>query len=222
MECENAKGLFPSEIPKDSEERDRVLKNIQNLNNAKREISVALYKKYTMLQLELGEGDYDLQLQFDKVKELKSRVKDKKSRYCFFTLNFKPNTELNDVLYCMHQIVNKCWVRDWKYCIEQRGKTIDEMGKGLHVHLLMPKPSDKQPWNCKNEVWNNFKPYCGLDKKIVFDKHFIIIPNEWAGDKLEYMKGNKYKDESGEKAEKVKIDLKFRESKNLQQLYSGP
>ena len=222
MDCENAKGLFPSEIPKDSEERERVLKNIQNLNNAKREISVSLFKKYTMLQLELGEADSELQLQYDNVKELKSRVKGKKSKYCFFTLNFKSDVGLNDILYCMHQIVNKCWIRDWKYCIEQRGQTDEDMGKGLHVHLLMPKPSDKQPWNCKNEVWNNFKKYCGFDYKFVFESHFLIIPNDWVEEKIEYMKGNKIKDPDGSKAKKVEFDRKFRKLKNLQDLYSGP
>lgn len=207
---------------KSTDELEIELKKIKVAVKATNEVNLSLIKQKQMLLLKLGRGPPDQQSLYDEVQELKLEDSNRKVKWCFFTLNFIEDITLPQILNVMHNIVNKCWMQKipWYYCIEQRGISLETMGQGLHVHLLMPKPKDKQPYNCKNEIWSSYNKYCKLNQKLVFEKHLLMIPQEWKDEKIEYLKGNKTKDLDGSKAIKVKFDRIFREKNNLKDLYS--
>lgn len=204
------------------EDLELELKKVKVEVKANDEITVSLLKQRKMLLLRLGKGPPEQQSLYNEVQELKEQERNKKLKWCFFTLNFVEDIQIEQILNVMHNIVNKCWMKklQWNYCIEQRGFDLKTIGQGLHVHLLMPKPKDKQPYNCKDEIYNSYKQFCKLPKKQVFEKHLLIIPQEWVEEKMEYIKGIKHKDPDGSKALKVKFDKIYREKNNLKDLYS--
>ncbi len=207
---------------KSTDELEIELKKIKVAVKATNEVNLSLIKQKQMLMLKLGRGPPDQQSLYDEVQQLKLEDSNRKVKWCFFTLNFIEDITIEQILNVMHNIVNKCWMRKipWWYCIEQRGNSLSTMGQGLHVHLLMPKPKDKQPYNCKDEIYNSYKQFCKLPKKQVLNNHLLMIPQEWKDEKIEYMKGNKTKDLDGSKALKVKFDRIFRNKFNLEDLYS--
>lgn len=102
---------------------------------------------------------------------------------------------------------------NYHYVYEQRGKTLDDMGRGYHVHMLCDKPKNTTPSQMTRELFNNFKHFCGNLKAIQVQ----TIPQTWYSDKIEYLKGNKWDDD---KDESVFINKPWRESRGLKHLYS--
>ncbi len=182
--------------------------------------------KFNNNLLKLGEHpSLHIQQLYDKVQEQEHIISNGKNKNAlgFFTFNFKPEITLGQAIVLMKDIINKKWLKlnEYYYCYEQRGNTLETMGQGLHVHLLFKKPPKKSPQHCKNECWNNFKKYCDLKEDIIFEKHFLFIPESWKQDKIEYILGNKHKDPDGSKKIKVIFDKIYREKNNIKNIYSN-
>lgn len=135
--------------------------------------------------------------------------------YYFITVNPKPDTNLDVFLKLLANFVKRKPVLDYVYVIEQRGETIEEVGKGFHSHILVswdPKMSKRVRQFCGE----TFKRVigCNSNKIININK----IPKEYYKDKIDYMTGLKW---DPEKDQKIKIDLIFRQKNNILSLYKN-
>lgn len=186
-----------------------------------------LFTKYRNNLLKLGQHpSKDLQSLYDCTVDQDKSLTGKKNpnAYGFFTFNFDPKIiDLGKAIVCMKDVMLKKWLKtnEYYYCYEQRGTSLDDMGQGLHVHLLFKKPQGKSPFHCKRECWSSFKKFCGLKEGDVFDKHFLFVPESWKQDKIDYISGIKNKDPEGIKALRVKFDRIYREKNSLKDLYSN-
>lgn len=193
--------------------------------SAKKEYYKILTKQKLKLELELGvcKDTYITELYKD-IKQLKNeKAKDSDTRYYgFFTFNFdssfwKDKLDFENLFIFMNKLTKKNWMSVYSYCIEQRGETLEEMGKGLHVHLLFER-NGKRPSECERECYNTFNKYTGHKLKDFVKYSCKYVPYDWGKDKLDYMSGLKW-DEA--KAEKAEMDKVMRKQYNLKTIYTN-
>lgn len=179
-----------------------------------------LTKQKIKLELELGVSkDVEMVHLYNQVNMLKNeKAKESDTRYLgFFTFNFKPEITLEKLFIFMGKLTKKNWLSDYSYCIEQRGETLEEIGKGLHVHLLF-KRNQKRPSECVRECYNTFNKYTGMSYNIFNTKSCKFYPLDYYEEKIEYMTGKKW---DTDKLSKVEMDKKFREKNNIKLLYTN-
>jgi len=144
----------------------------------------------------------------EKKKHLRSLVKVEPEIY-WITVNPKPGVELPIIMKTVQNFCNRKAVIDYHYTYEQRGESEQELGKGIHCHMLIL-------WNKKqNKYLKQFlKESCG---RIVGSTNNNILnirritPDVYQ-DKLDYLNGLKW---DKEKDEKIKMDKIFREKNNI-------
>lgn len=121
----------------------------------------------------------------------------------FVTINWKPGVKPEVSLRLLQLILNKKWMPEEYYIShEQRGDTIDTIGTGYHIHILIVG-INKPRSQIHREIYSTVKNYVGT-------RHHIdvrMIPNSWLEDKKAYLRGEKW---DGDKLEKVKMDKIFR------------
>lgn len=141
-------------------------------------------------------------------------IKQGNNTHCFFTINFKPDSQdIENVEEVMQDFTKKCsFVKDdFVYAIEQRSEEMETAGQGTHVHILFEKGN-----NAPSKIERAFKGK-------FFDKHvanvaaldYRYITQDKVKEKLEYICGVKKKD----KMPKVYIDRQFREEKKVKDIY---
>ncbi len=97
----------------------------------------------------------------------------------------------------------------YSFNIEQRSKTTDNMGKGVHTHIICNPKSTK---NFKRDIRNNYRHMVGNEKSIKIS----AIPQDWYKDKVEYIKGHKW---DTEKESQIAIDNIWRKGLRLKVYY---
>jgi hypothetical protein len=148
--------------------------------------------------------------QADEIEDLKHG----NNSHCFFTINFKPDSQdMENVEEVMQDFTKKCsFVKDdFVYAIEQRSEEIETAGTGTHVHILFAKHN-----NAPSKIQRAFKTK-------FFDKYvanaaaldYRYITPDKVQQKLEYIMGVKTK----EKLPKVYIDRQIREQKKVKDIY---
>ena len=76
---------------------------------------------------------YDLE---DKIKNLKNvEGKRAKTLHYWVTINPPDTTSLKDMLQTTERFVNRVIIDEYMYVVEQRGGTIEECGRGKHIHM---------------------------------------------------------------------------------------
>lgn len=131
---------------------------------------LAMKKQELLIGLENGEkpdniteADFNhLLTDYNKIKI--SKIDNDKKYYGWFMLSFRPEATLDKILKVMKLISSKDWLQgNFVYSLEQRGKTIDDMGKGIHCHCLFIRPDGssstgsgkkKRPSHCLDEFKN--------------------------------------------------------------------
>ena len=162
------------------------------------------------------EGQFDDRI--PEIKELRQEEEDneklvQKSRYLFITINTKDNVPLNKLLELMKNLAKKVWIKKYLYVIEQRGETIDQLGKGFHSHILIDREGKKY-----SQILREFKTTIGdlvdVDNKSCFN----IKPckEEHLKNRQNYMISDK-KDE--EKRLKQDMDIIFRDKYTIKPYY---
>ncbi len=63
----------------------------------------------------------------------------------FITINPRPDINFDDFKLICDKYVGKKWIQSCIYVYEQRGKTIEELGKGFHCHMLLWRQPAKRP-----------------------------------------------------------------------------
>lgn len=129
------------------------------------------------------------------------------SRSYFVTINWAPQHEVTSLQTVLAKLLSKKWIREHYFSHEQRGETVDDMGKGYHVHLLLLNV-DKSLFEVRREFFSTVKNYVGNAKHLDIQ----TVPYEWINDKKDYLRGVK-KDSS--KDLKLTIDDPFRHKYGL-------
>lgn len=132
--------------------------------------------------------------------------------YYFLTINPNPDITLQDFLKTINKALNKVWITSYIYVIEQRGETLDDVGKGFHLHAIFKKNIK----HCKvvSGLSNSFKKMCDTS-----NYHFFNIKNIDENEKdrkMEYILGKKADEE---KHKKQQMDIIFRQNNNLKSYY---
>jgi len=200
-------------------EVDKYLHDSKLRDSARDELYKILYKKKINMECSMNIcKDSTMQSLYDEVQLLKEQNNRKSSQqyYYWITFNPKPDITLEQLRKFTDKLLSKKWITDAIYSYEQRGETLEDCGKGIHMHILIHRNNFKTT-HAKREIYNTFKSYTGISKDI-FDKNcFKAIPYSWGEDKVEYLKGNKW---DSEKDSKIKIDAEFRQKNNLSIYYT--
>jgi len=201
-------------------EVDEYLFDLKLRESSRNEYYKILTKQKLKLELELDiSKDKNLTKLYKEIKKLKDeKSKESDTKYLgFFTFNFSPEITLEQVFICMNKIISKKWFIEYSYTIEQRGESLDELGKGLHVHLLFNR-NQKRPSECVRECYNTFSKYTGITFTIFNQKCCKFYPLEYYQDKIQYMSGEKWEQD---KMKKVEMDKEFRRINDIKVLYTN-
>lgn len=193
-----------------------------------------LHYQSQMLKLELGkmeEADgvrsaamIDAYQELRELRMSKSKNCNKSNQFYWVTVNPRPDVTLEELKKKVEKFTKKACHRACAYTYEQRASREEEMGHGLHAHILcmLKKPmrtndvsrDDEKGW------FNCFKDICGNSQHLWVTGHDTV---KTAKSKMEYMRGNKRKDEDGAKKEKSEVDVVWRKANGLQPMYNaGP
>ena len=72
----------------------------------------------------------------------------KRYKYVMFTINFKEGVDMDDVKKKYVKYVMKKWLLKSMSCFEWR-----KMDKGMHIHSKVWLDEEKNPYECKREVY---------------------------------------------------------------------
>lgn len=130
----------------------------------------------------------------------------------WITINPKEQDLIIQVLEAkIEKMVQKKNVASAMWTFEQRGESEEEMGKGVHTHILLKNEGSRDD-NFRRQIKVMFEGLCGSQLHIQIKK----IPERWVDDKKEYLRGNKWDDQ---KDLKVEVDKIWREKFQLQTCY---
>lgn len=159
----------------------------------------------------------DTKYYFQTLGKITKRLKgsmDKGGNWFFITVNPKEGTELTRFIDKLNKFSIRKFIRYYYYNIEQRGESEDQLGKGIHSHILINTLLKKS--KVTQYLQESFVNFVGNVRNI-HQLNIILIPQSWVEDKKEYIKGNKW-DEG--KESKLDMDKIFRQKNNLNIYYS--
>lgn len=157
----------------------------------------------------------ELLKKYERLKDKMGKIPQNDKKYYFLTINPPPNIDLRVFLKAIQKALSKKWITYYEYVIEQRGETLEELGKGFHTHIIFNNGIK----HCKvvSEMTNSFKkildfgsPYIGNWFKLK------NIDEDEMKRKTSYILDRK---SEPEKWLKQDMDIIFREKFGLQKSY---
>lgn len=148
-------------------------------------------------------------------KLLKEKLAEKNcNQYIWITINPKPEIKLEDFIKTIKKICLKTCFTEHLAVLEQRGDTLETLGKGFHAHILFKRNLNYKPTKCITNLKNSLKKVVGnVNNQHQFN--YKIIGTEFAKDKKKYIIGqNKTGDNKDVKQEH---DLIWREKENIEE-----
>jgi hypothetical protein len=205
-------------------ENNELLKNIKLYEDNDKLWNEKFYEGYFQFPFDKGEGviaeyermaldSIDIRRLYDKI-NFNKKIGNEITEYMFITIN--PDPKYNLSVKMMHdklcKLCKSIRIIEYLFSIEQRGSTKDEMGRGIHAHILI---KHKFPKFCKlqQHFYNAFKTVIGNIK------HIDIKTCKRVSDvihRIEYIKGEK-KDDL--KFDKVEIDREWRRIWGIEDTY---
>lgn len=91
----------------------------------------------------------------------------------------------------IEKLVSRAMFVNPLYAFEQRGKTIEEIGKGFHCHIISDKSSKLSPAQVRKNIYSSLKNYVGNIKHI----DVRVYKGTFKQEKIDYIKGIKWDDE---------------------------
>lgn len=184
---------------------------IKNPDDAKQQKIIK--DKYKDTQNELIKGHMN-QL-FESNKPLKKRkykkTKQPVKKYFFITINPK-ECEIYDIMEIIRRLKQyKRWLKIINYTFEQRGETMETMGNGKHIHMIIENNENMEPSRMQKGFYTCLKNYCE-DKKAIHIKGFEENQLNYY---TNYILGEKKED----KMNKVNTDNIWRANNNLKCVY---
>lgn len=161
-------------------------------------------------QIKLAEyrKEYKKEIQKESInKKPIKKYRKKDPSYYFITINPSECT-IVDLDSILNSIKKRKFVNIHCYIFEQRGITLNDSGKGKHIHMIIDKTIAKS--DAITYIHNSIKKYCtkeNIDIREITENGKIIREN--------YMKGHK----AFEKIQSVEIDKIWRKENNLQDFY---
>lgn len=217
--CDDELNKIIEEQRKRIAEVDLYLRDARLRDSARDELYKILYKKKINMECTMNVcKDSSIQLLFDEVQLLKEQNNRSSQKQYWYWITFNPKEEITlaQMLKFTDKLLSKKWIQEAFYSYEQRGENMAELGKGLHMHILIKRNNFKTT-HAKREVYNTFKNLTGISEKVFADKCFKSIPYSWGQDKIDYLKGNKW---DNEKEAKINMDVEFRKKNNLDIYYT--
>lgn len=178
-----------------------------------------MYFEICKLECEQGIEEPEVQAIYDKLTSL--RESNSKAYWCLITLRPRDEESLSNFILVINKIVEKKWLKNqcmWVY--EQKGRNLDELGKGKHCHILFKlmgvKHGSKQKskLQCLKEVTDTCHAF-----KLNIEDNCINIKTGPKGDLSDannYLTGDKA---DVEKHAAQSMDRVFREKNELKALY---
>jgi len=132
-----------------------------------------------------------------------------KTDYVFLTVGFDPSKSFEECFKAAQKLGNrKIWV--WSHwCHEQRGETLEDAGKGHHIHLVAKIAAPNAKSRSKSTVCH----VADVKNSAIF--HWKYIPEEYLEDKIAYITDQK----AIEKQAKQAIDKIWRTQNNISAVY---
>lgn len=190
-----------------------------------------LFEERIRLQCYMGTADPIIQREYNLTqierKKFQDTIKIKEdvdTDYAFITINPTEDITLEQIHTVMQRVFNKKWMTLAIYVIEQRGITLDELGKGMHIHLLVHRNGQAFS-DVFREIANTVKHICNVElgraNKWQYGAYQCQkTTNKFLKNRLTYMLGKKKYTEDNQKDIKQYYDKIFREKFNLQDFYS--
>lgn len=200
-------------------EVDKYLHDSKLRDSARDELYKILYKKKINMECSMNIcNDNSIQMLYDEVQLLKEQNNRETSQQYYYWITFNPKEDitLTQLKKFADKLLSKKWITDAIYNYEQRGKTLEECGKGMHIHMLILR-NKFHTTHAKRETYNTFKKLTGIPKDIFDVKCFKAIPYSWGKDKIDYLQGKKWDEE---KDCMVEMDAVFRQKNNLSTYYT--
>jgi hypothetical protein len=206
------------------EANNELLKNIKLYEDNDVEWNKKFYEGYFQFPFDKGEGvlaeyermaldSIDIRRLYDKIK-FNTKRGNEITEYMFITVNPDPkyNLSVRAMYDKLHKLCKSTRIIEYLFSIEQRGATKDEMGRGIHAHILI---KHKFPKFCKlqQHFYNAFKTVIGNIKHI--DIKYCKSVSDVIH-RIEYIKGEK-KDDL--KFDKVEIDREWRRIWGIEDTY---
>lgn len=206
-------------------ELEIVMKEKDRINKLDRkafdDIYITLKKHQIRSQLSKGEhSNSTLQKLYDEVQIIRDEemhIMDDAKDIIWLCVN--PNETVCSFLK-FKELTEKCfrktWIKDYIYVFEQRGTTMDDYGRGYHLHAIMIKPQGKSPRHIIKELSNTFKHATDVSNPQWFNVQFL--PKNELPVKLNYILGHKC-EKKNDKAIKQYYDRIWRQKINLLDFY---
>lgn len=144
--------------------------------------------------------------------EIINNKKDK-TEFVFITVNPRPDVSLKIFMDTIQKAISKVWIERYIYVIEQRGENEEELGKGIHTHILLYKGKKKLS-ELHREMGNTFKKIVDTSNYALFN--ISGCKDEDIDKRKNYMLGIK-NDEN--KHLKQKMDVIYRLRNNIETSY---
>lgn len=159
-------------------------------------------------------GDYD---KIDGIKDLKSREFDKLTPIVWLTVNSKPDISLQQLMQKVNNFVKQKYIIRAMWCFEQTSKTIEEMGKHKHAHILLEHNLQfASDW--KRRIYAAFGSICDLKCKAaesILKWKPCLKPND-DKKRVKYIRGVK---KSIEKQPMLLVDSRWRQNEGIKPFY---
>lgn len=191
------------------ENAENILKIYEISEKAKLAMLESEFRKYHKQRFDNGEYDDEHFM----IKQCRTAmIKEKEKNMYWMTINPKPDTPLEKFKLIITAFLKRKMVLSYHYALEQRGKTNETMGEGIHVHILMYS-YDRKPHIIRN-TYSTFKSIIGSKESIDVKKY----PSDYHSEKLQYLNGTKWDDE---KEDSVKINNQWRINNNIDSVYNN-
>lgn len=144
------------------------------------------------------------------LKDLKQLTqKPQKQQTIMITISPRPDITVEQLISVVKKVCCKTFITQSHYVIEQRGKNLQEMGSGIHAHIVSVLNKYKKKSHLIKEIFNTCK---GI---VQTQQHVDIQINDKPDGFMKYIKGEK----GDLKKDNVEITDKWRQQLNLQPIY---
>ena len=136
----------------------------------------------------------------------------------FITINPRPDINFHEFKLLCERYVGKKWIQSCIYVYEQRGKTVDELGKGFHSHMLLWRQPDKRPNQVISETKKHFAKVCEVENPSILN--IKNCKSEDIDKRKKYMLDCKSVRDDPTKEVKQNMDIKWRTLIDIRSYYS--
>lgn len=144
--------------------------------------------------------------------------KEEKKPYLWLTVNPASECSLEDFKRLVQKCFSKKWIKSYVYVYEQRGTSMEDIGRGYHIHAIISKPEHKPQTHCIREIANTFSKCCDVTNYHCFNTKWI--GQEEYVRKLGYILGDKESTPENNKQLKQEMDKIWREMRQIDKKYN--